>query len=648
MKTRCDYWCEKFRALGSELLGYPLKVSGPFVFRCVSCGAPQQYRGLHTFMFRATPHCETCKEKIVLAAKKEKVVSRIKAFVEAAGGSLISFTKGLGPVTLRCASCRTEFTYSTWNNLMKRNRECFCETCRSATKTLQDVKAFVTYFESEIIPLLASKQIQIQGRYPIDNEDSFLGFCSRCGVATEFAPVTDLLTRFRKNPDWKPLCRDCVSLKIGETQREVNQPVFLTKMRALFRKNGSKLLNEPQSTKDAFIFECVQCKAKSSRFRWDSFRNNSFLCPDCVRKNAGRKRRVPVYGGQPRAKRGDKIEYYNTWTRRIKKRYPTCVISGSPVVEAHHIYGFTEHPELAKIVLNGVSLSPSLHKEFHALYGRFNFSYFSFQDFYRARTGKEFYLYSDPSLVIDIVRDSANVLLAKKEWARKGVNYIPIWETELFSKPAIIESILHAKIGISSRSVFARNCDIVEVSSRDAIQFLTENHRQGSVKSKFRFGLKHPEHGLVAVMTFGTPRFDSKSSHELLRFCSKIGYKVPGAASRLFTHFLRKVSPTRVVSYCDVRFGSLDPSRTVYPKLGFRFVTRTQPGYVYVKEDSVISRVQAQKHKLSKILPKFDPEKTEVENMTAAGYRKRKDAGTLVFIYDRTQTGSQSSPVAAS
>ena len=83
-----------------------------------------------------------------------------------------------------------------------------------------------------------------------------------------------------------------------------------------------------------------------------------------------------------------------------------------------------------------------------------------------------------------------------------------------------------------------------------------------------------------------------------------------------------------VISYANRRWSRGD----VYRRLGFDLLKVSAPNYWYVRGDEVISRYQAQKHKLPQLLGEgFDPELSESENMQQAGFERIYDCGNLVF-----------------
>lgn len=153
------------------------------------------------------------------------------------------------------------------------------------------------------------------------------------------------------------------------------------------------------------------------------------------------------------------------------------------------------------------------------------------------------------------------------------------------------------------------------------------NHIQGGVHSSINLGLYYDDE-LISLMTFSKPRFNKKYEWELVRFCNKIGYHVPGAASRLLKHFERQYNPKSIISYADRRWSK----GNLYSKIGFKQVSTSKPNYWYIVDGELESRVKYQKHKLNSILEHFDSSKSEWENMKDNGYNRIFDCGNLVFL----------------
>jgi len=203
-----------------------------------------------------------------------------------------------------------------------------------------------------------------------------------------------------------------------------------------------------------------------------------------------------------------------------------------------------------------------------------------------------------------------------------GINLIQILENEWANKCKIVKSIIKHKIGISKK-IYARKCIVKELSNKDYYKFLNNNHLQGKIGSRYKFGLIY-ENEIVAVMGFSK---HYKYDFELIRYACKINTTIIGGASKLL-HYFQTNNKGSILSYCDRRYsiGSL------YKQLGFKLAYITRPNYFYVKSKNIYSRQQFQKHKLNTKLKEFNPDITESENMFNNGYRRLWDAGHFVFI----------------
>ncbi len=210
-----------------------------------------------------------------------------------------------------------------------------------------------------------------------------------------------------------------------------------------------------------------------------------------------------------------------------------------------------------------------------------------------------------------------------------GYQLFHIFESEWLDpiKKGIWESVLLNKMGISEK-IYARKCEVKEVSPKEASSFLNLNHLQGSSVASIRVGLFYNKE-LVSLMTFGKARFNKHHEYELIRFCSKLNFTVVGGASRLLKYFEKMYEPKSLMSYANRRWSQ----GNLYEKIGFEFTHTTSPNYFYFKPDSLVlgSRNKYQKHKLKDILDNFDPELTETENMYNNGFRKIFDSGSKVY-----------------
>ena len=213
----------------------------------------------------------------------------------------------------------------------------------------------------------------------------------------------------------------------------------------------------------------------------------------------------------------------------------------------------------------------------------------------------------------------------------KNIQLIHIFEDEWIFKKEIVKSRLLNLIGKTPVKIYARKCEIREVSSSDSMKFLEQNHIQGSVGSQIKLGLYCNEE-LVSLMTFGSLRKHMGQSSkagvfELLRFCNKLNTNVIGGASKLLKYFERNYNPIEIISYADRRWSQ----GKLYSNLGFDFVHNTQPNYFYVQKGYCKRNNRYNFRKSELVKQGHDKNKTEKEIMKSLGYDRVYDSGNKKY-----------------
>lgn len=205
----------------------------------------------------------------------------------------------------------------------------------------------------------------------------------------------------------------------------------------------------------------------------------------------------------------------------------------------------------------------------------------------------------------------------------KSIRLVHIFEYEWDFKQENVKALIRNVLGIHSHKVYARQCYVKEITSKEYTDFLNEYHFSGAIKSPIRYGLFYKDE-LVSVIGFGKSRFDNNET-ELHRYCVKDGWKIVGGFSKLIKHSNIK----DFISYIDYAHFTGDG----YKKIGFETIGYTKPNYVYVYGNSILTRYQCQKHKLKNILKDFDETLSETDNMFLNGYTKIFDCGNIKMKY---------------
>lgn len=131
--------------------------------------------------------------------------------------------------------------------------------------------------------------------------------------------------------------------------------------------------------------------------------------------------------------------------------------------------------------------------------------------------------------------------------------YYPIffYEDEILENPEIISSIILNKIN-KSHKIFARKCEIKELTTKDANLFFSENHLMGKGQGK-SIGLIYNKEIISAI------RFKKiKDGIDISRFCHRIKHTTIGGFSKLIKYLEINIKPSFIQTFIDLRYGSGD------------------------------------------------------------------------------------------
>ena len=209
-----------------------------------------------------------------------------------------------------------------------------------------------------------------------------------------------------------------------------------------------------------------------------------------------------------------------------------------------------------------------------------------------------------------------NYHLKKSKLAEsKGIRLIHVYEYEWNdpNKRPLIESLIKIAFGKVNEKIYARKCEIREVSNKEAKDFNNKNHLQGHRNAQVTYGLYY-QGQLRQLMSFSKTKYNKNlkgdNEWEIIRGCPGSNNIVVGGVSRLFKHFIEQNNPDKVFSYCD--FNKFDGKG--YEAIGMCFMGYTGPDMKWVLKDrSVVSR-QPSKH--------AELKKQSVDQIFGAGSKK--------------------------
>lgn len=190
------------------------------------------------------------------------------------------------------------------------------------------------------------------------------------------------------------------------------------------------------------------------------------------------------------------------------------------------------------------------------------------------------------------------------------------------------KSVIGSKLKKHTR-VFARNTVFSVITKQEAAEFLSENHLQGGnmvANEDWCYGLYY-EKVLSGVMTFSR---HEKTMINLTRMAFSRGITIVGGAQKLFLNAVKYLPDLPIVTFSNNRYSGGE----VYEKLGFLKDKKLPPSYQWVFKGKVGNKRLFRRKSLEKILgDKFDPSKTERQNLYLAGARCLYDAGYERWIY---------------
>ena len=622
-------------AVGAEYVYGSYKDSKtPFLFKCSQCGSEGK---IIIGNFRKGKNknllCKSClaeSKKQIMREKSALSFEDVKKAFEEKGVELVSteYVNAKTHLKFKCTVCGAVADI-TWSNFKTgENQNFVCNSCAGiAPPNIEEVREYCLSKGSELISMRVPKTLS-----------KIEVVCSDCGKHFE----TTWHRIQKENRDI--LCSSCKE----DTSRQFNE------VRGRMEAKGAKLTSERYiNRRSPLYFTCSKCGREHhiTRDAMLSGTNPNFLCDICLKGNCVRPDNQ--YGSRGSRKRSDTF-----WFTLVKDFFN---IEEKEGFASHHIKPYGAYPEFKTSILNGFPVKKECHSRGYVDERGFKDPFHMDESYLSIGNWDKKYLLEgqeeigfldlNSKVVTEIISLEDEDLLGRKRiYAEKGVNYIPVYFEEVFSekKRVILYSMLRNRLYKDFPHVYeytrsslvrigARKTNIREISSQEARGFLDVSHIQGFAPASVYLGLFYKDN-LVQVASFGPPRqkaYRGENCYELIRLASSLNTVVVGGAQKLFKYFVDTYCPQQIISYCDKRFADNDWRNTIYPRLGFKYIGDSKPGYYYVhpKINRLLGRQQFQKAKLKDKLEVFDESLSEKANMEANGYVCLHDCGNMKFVW---------------
>jgi len=179
---------------------------------------------------------------------------------------------------------------------------------------------------------------------------------------------------------------------------------------------------------------------------------------------------------------------------------------------------------------------------------------------------------------------------------KNGYKLIHIFSDEWRDKKEICKSMISNRLGVTQNKVFARKCDIRELTKQEEKEFFKISHVAGFVPSRKCFGLIY-NRLVISAISLRVPRQKKyEGMLEIARFASLINHSVVGGLSKLIkfsSTYAKGNNHSGLLTYADRRFGE----GTGYLNAGFMLVRNTGIDYWYTDGQVRIDRFSIKTNK---------------------------------------------------
>lgn len=151
----------------------------------------------------------------------------------------------------------------------------------------------------------------------------------------------------------------------------------------------------------------------------------------------------------------------------------------------------------------------------------------------------------------------------------KSIKYLRFHAAQFEFKKEIILSKIYYLLH-QSTSIYARMLSVKRIHAAEAMLLTEKWHIQGFVGGKYHLALTDPNGEYLALASFSrklllTRETPKVYSAQLIRYCVRPSFHIPGALSKLIRHFNSDFNVQHLMSYIDMDYGMGDG----FLKIGF-------------------------------------------------------------------------------
>ena len=213
----------------------------------------------------------------------------------------------------------------------------------------------------------------------------------------------------------------------------------------------------------------------------------------------------------------------------------------------------------------------------------------------------------------------------------KGIRLIHVFEDDWRFKQDVVKSMIKSSLGIYDRKIFARKCEIKNISISDYRDFMNKNHLQGYTTASYYVGLYYNDE---LVQSIGIKYNGLNKTYELNRMSTKLNTQVVGGFSKLVKYAVNQFNIKEMASYV---FKSWFNGNS-YETCGFKFDKECPPTYWYIVNGMKVNRMNYQKKYIKEKFNKgelkyYNDSDSEFDNMAKNGFSWIWDSGKIRLKY---------------